>query len=103
MTVFPAGAMHSEFNPDCTEAVFVAGFNSADPGVEQVAQSFFSLRTDIVGATFNGAAAMKGEDIESIKALLPDNVVLGIESCLAKCGIKKNAKRDLSEVLGESA
>lgn len=33
MTVFPQGAMHQEFNPDCEDAVFVAGFNGQDPGV----------------------------------------------------------------------
>jgi len=30
MTVFPQGAMHTEFNPDCTESIFVAGFASED-------------------------------------------------------------------------
>lgn len=32
MTVFPQGATHTEFNPDCEPAVFVAGFASEDPG-----------------------------------------------------------------------
>ena len=37
MTVFPKGAAHTEYNPDCDDAVFVAGFASEDPGVEQLA------------------------------------------------------------------
>jgi Cupin len=30
MTVFPQGAIHTEFNPDCTPAVFVAAFPDED-------------------------------------------------------------------------
>ena len=33
-TVFPRGALHTEFNPDCGNAVFVAGFADEDPGVQ---------------------------------------------------------------------
>jgi hypothetical protein len=50
MTVFPMGATHTEFNPDCEDAVFVAGFASEDPGVEQLAQTLFSLNPDLVKA-----------------------------------------------------
>ena len=34
MTVFAQGALHTEFNPDCEDALFVAGFASEDPGVQ---------------------------------------------------------------------
>jgi hypothetical protein len=61
MAVFPQGAIHQEFNPDCEETVYVvAGFNHADPSMSQVAPNFFSLRIDVVQATsgriqtFNG-------------------------------------------------
>ena len=30
MTVFPQGAIHTEFNPDCTPAIFVAAFPDED-------------------------------------------------------------------------
>ncbi|KAI1426988.1 spherulin-1A [Xylaria sp. FL1777] len=96
MTVFPRGAMHTEFNPDCNDAVFVAGFNDADPGVQQTAQSFFNLRGDIVQATLGGLDMIDGADLDTFKGLIPANVALGVESCLAKCNIKKNAKRDLT-------
>lgn len=43
---------------------------------------------------------LKGQDIESFRDALPANIVQGVESCLKKCGIPKNAKRDLSEVFG---
>jgi hypothetical protein len=31
MTIFPQGALHMEWNPDCTPAVFVAGETSSFP------------------------------------------------------------------------
>ena len=37
-TVFPQGVIHFEMNPTCEPAMFVAGFNGEDPGVQQVAQ-----------------------------------------------------------------
>jgi oxalate decarboxylase/phosphoglucose isomerase-like protein (cupin superfamily) len=88
MTVFPMGATHTEFNPDCEDAVFVAGFASEDPGVEQVAQTLFSLRPEVVQADL-GVETINGEDIEEFKDRLPANVALGVESCLKKCGISK--------------
>lgn len=99
MTVFPQGAMHTEFNPDCEDAVFVAGFNNVDPGVQQTAQTFFNLRPDIVSATLGGLTHINGEDIETFRDMLPPNVVLGIESCLKKCGMSKKEKRDITEFL----
>ncbi|KAI0158307.1 spherulin-1A [Xylariaceae sp. FL1272] len=94
-TVFPQGAMHTEFNPDCEDAVFVAGFNNVDPGVQQSAQTFFGLRPDIIQAAL-AVDAINGADIETFKGMIPANVAQGVESCLKKCGITKNAKRDLT-------
>lgn len=99
MAVFPQGAIHQEFNPDCTDAVFVAAFPDADAGVNTIAQNFFSLRPDVVGATLNGVQTLNGQDIESFRHAIPDNLALGIDACLNKCGIQRNAKRDLSELL----
>ena len=46
--VFPQGVIHFEMNPSCESAMFVAGFNGEDPGVQQVAQRCKSYRmTDI--------------------------------------------------------
>jgi oxalate decarboxylase/phosphoglucose isomerase-like protein (cupin superfamily) len=99
MSVFPQGAIHQEFNPDCEDAVFVAAFDNADPGVNQVAQNFFALNGDVVQATLGGVQTIDGKDIESFRAHIPANIALGIDACLNKCGIKRNAKRDLSELL----
>lgn len=88
MTVFPQGALHTEFNPDCTDAVFVAGFASEDPGVEQAAQTLFNLDPELVKADL-GVEAINGQDIEQFRQTIPANVALGVETCLKKCGISK--------------
>ena len=88
MTVFPMGATHTEFNPDCDDAVFVAGFASEDPGVEQLAQTLFGLSPELVKADL-GVQTINGEDIEEFRDKLPANVALGVESCLKKCNISK--------------
>jgi oxalate decarboxylase/phosphoglucose isomerase-like protein (cupin superfamily) len=89
MTVFPQGAIHTEFNPDCTPAVFVAAFPNEDPGVGQIAQNYFGLEDEIVLASAGGDLNIDGADIEAFRGKIPANVVMGVESCLAKCGIQK--------------
>lgn len=98
MAVFPQGAIHQEFNPDCTDAVFVAAFPDADAGVNTVANNFFSLRPDVVSATLGGVQTLDGKDIDSFRHAIPANLAQGIDACLNKCGIKRNAKRDLTEL-----
>ncbi|KAL4875744.1 RmlC-like cupin domain-containing protein [Aspergillus karnatakaensis] len=99
MANFPQGSIHQQFNPDCEEMVFVAGFNSEDPGTGQIAQNFFNLRGDVVSATLGGVQTFDGRDLESFKEMIPANVALGIQACLDKCGLKRNAKRDLRELV----
>ncbi|KAL8863480.1 MAG: hypothetical protein Q9178_000161 [Gyalolechia marmorata] len=87
MTVFPQGALHTEFNPNCDDAIFVAGFANEDPGVQQVAQSYFGLGQDVVEAATGNGFTFEGKDVAEFRSLIPDNVALGVESCLKKCGI----------------
>lgn len=54
MTIFPQGALHTEFNPDCTEAVFVAAFPNEDPDVQQAAQTFLGLEDENCTAAQGG-------------------------------------------------
>jgi len=89
MTVFPQGSIHTEWNPDCTDAVFVAGFASEDPGVQQSAQRVFDLDDDLLQAMFGGDITVDGRDVDQFRSLIPANVALGVESCLAKCGLAK--------------
>lgn len=88
MTVFQQGAVHTSWNPDCGDAVFVAGFGNEDPGVQQSAQTFFGLPEEVVLAAL-GVEAVNGESVEEFKGVIPKNVAAGVESCLRKCGIKK--------------
>jgi oxalate decarboxylase/phosphoglucose isomerase-like protein (cupin superfamily) len=88
MTIFPQGAMHAEFNPDCEPAVFVAAFASEDPGVQQAAQTFFGLDSDIVQAALN-VDTINGADIEQFKGMIPPNVALGVDACLRKCNMTR--------------
>ena len=88
MTVFPQGAMHTEFNPTCSNATFVAGFGSSDPGTQQVAQTLLGLSGDLVSAAFDNAVS--GADIAYFYSVLPSPVAMGVTECLARCGIAKN-------------
>ncbi|KAI7279181.1 hypothetical protein KC343_g989 [Hortaea werneckii] len=94
MTIFPQGALHTEFNPDCEEAIFVAGFASTDPGVEQAAQSLFGLDPALVKADL-GLNTINGQSIEEFRQHLPANVALGVEQCLNKCGLKPYSSKKL--------
>ncbi|KAI0043644.1 RmlC-like cupin, partial [Auriscalpium vulgare] len=85
-TVFPQGAIHFEMNFSCEPAIFVAGFNHEDPGVQQVAQLYFGLPPDIVGATLGGLGVVEVADLES---KIPDNIAFGAEECLTRCGITR--------------
>jgi hypothetical protein len=90
MTVFPQGAIHTEFNPDCTDAVFVAGFASEDPGVQQSAQRLFDLDDGLIKSAFgSGFAFTNGQDIDKFRSVIPKNVAKGVDECLKKCGISK--------------
>lgn len=92
MTVFPQGAIHTEFNPDCTNATFVAGFASEDPGVQQSAQRLFDLDDDVLTATFANDFTFQGSDIDLFRSHVPKNVALGVEACLQRCNIPKRKR-----------
>jgi len=88
--LFPQGAVHTEFNPTCQKAVFVAGFGNEDPGVQQSAQTFFGLSSDVVAAALgNPDSTFDGKDIDAFATLLPANVANGVQACLSMCNMKK--------------
>ncbi|KAI0065403.1 RmlC-like cupin [Artomyces pyxidatus] len=103
--VFPQGAIHFEMNPSCEPAMFVAGFNNEDPGVQQVGQRCkgpkessrfhiyrtpfdidFGLPPDIVGAALGGLGVV---EIQGLESKIPDNVAYGVDECLQRCGITR--------------
>ncbi|KAJ6577729.1 RmlC-like cupin domain-containing protein [Mycena capillaripes] len=83
MTVFPQGSIHFQVNEGCDPAMFVAAFNSEDPGVLQAGQRFLGLSPDIVAATLGdiGIEAVLGLD-----SIIPDSIALGTDECLKRCG-----------------
>jgi mannose-6-phosphate isomerase-like protein (cupin superfamily) len=89
MTVFPQGSYHTQINPDCAPALTVASFNSEDPGAGLTAPGLFALSDDFAVPQFG--QAWDGEDIDRIRNLLPQQAIFQVESCLAKCGMKKRS------------
>jgi hypothetical protein len=81
-TIFPMGAIHYEFNPNCERAVFVASVNSADSGVSQIAQNLFSLDSRVVGAALGFSMSLGVKDLNSFREQIPADAVQGIEECL---------------------
>ncbi|KAJ7491948.1 RmlC-like cupin domain-containing protein [Mycena latifolia] len=86
MTVFPQGAIHFEMNDGCQPAMFVAGFNTEDPGVLSVAQRFYGLPPDIVGVTMGDLGV---QQVKGLEAMIPDNVAIGTDECLKRCGMAR--------------
>jgi oxalate decarboxylase/phosphoglucose isomerase-like protein (cupin superfamily) len=82
-TVFPQGAIHFEQNLNCEPAVFVAAFNSEDPGVSTIGSTFFGLPVDVSAASLN----IPIKTVEDLIPFLPKNPALGIEECRRRCGL----------------
>jgi hypothetical protein len=71
--------------------IFVATFNHEDPGTNTPAETLFQL-DDFAGlALALGLEFLEGADIERYKHLVPATLPQGVESCLRRCGIEKNA------------
>ncbi|KAF2111264.1 RmlC-like cupin domain-containing protein, partial [Lophiotrema nucula] len=87
MAVFPQGALHLEFNPDCDEMIFVATFNDEDPGLNTPAEALFQLDDNFAGLAL-GLEFLPGADIDKFRHLVPATLAQGVESCLRRCGIK---------------
>jgi hypothetical protein len=86
MALFPQGALHLEFNPDCEDMIIVAGFNNEDPGINTPGESLFMLNNEFVGLAL-GLEFLPGAHIDKYRDLVPASPTQGVESCLRKCGI----------------
>ncbi|PBP17581.1 cupin [Diplocarpon rosae] len=87
MTPFYQGSIHTQFNPDCTDAIFVASFTSEDFGAGQALDETIQFSPEIVTAAFG--EAIDGADVDAFKKAIPVAIATGVESCLKKCNIKK--------------
>lgn len=91
--VFPKGSVHFQMNYNCEPVEWVAALSNEDPGTLQIAQRFFSLSADVVGAALGG---LSEEDVTRIKDLIPDNLIAGMKECYERCKLpypKQNHKQ----------
>jgi hypothetical protein len=86
-TVFSSGSIHYQFNNGCQKAVFVAAFNSANPGTSSAAQGFFSLNAQVVNATLGPTASIGSNGLQDLRGLIPEGLAQDVQSCLARCGL----------------
>jgi len=85
VAVFPKGAIHFAQNLNCVPATFVAAFNSEDPGVLTISNSFFgALPATVVGASLGG---LNITTIEDIRLQLAQSPSIGIAECRKRCGL----------------
>jgi hypothetical protein len=89
MTPFYQGSVHTQFNPDCTDAVFVASFSSEDFGTGQIVDETFALTDNVIAAAFGQSIA--GADIDTVRKAIPATIALGVDECSKKCGITKRS------------
>jgi len=82
--VFPRGSVHFQANLGCEPVNFVAALSEEDPGTLQIAQNFFALSADVVGATLGGLGV---QQVEEWKNKIPKNLVAGTEECRIRCGL----------------
>lgn len=86
-TLFPRGAIHFEQNLGCEPVIFVAAFSDEDPGTSALANNFFKLPSDIVGATLGGLGAT---EVSTLAGAIPKNVAFGTDDCLMRCGLTRS-------------
>lgn len=67
----------------------IAAFNSEDPGANFPAETLFQLDDDFAGLAL-GLEFLPGADIDKFRHLVPATLAQGVDSCLRRCGIKKN-------------
>lgn len=89
MTPFYQGSVHTQFNPDCTDAIFVASFNAEDFGAGQLLDEITQFGDDILQAAFG--QSVDGADIDRIRKAVPASIAEGVEQCLKTCGIAKRS------------
>ncbi|TVY78530.1 Spherulin-1B [Lachnellula suecica] len=83
MTPFYQGSIHTQFNPSCEPATFIASFNSEDFGAGQVLDETFAFDEQVVSAAFG--QAIDGNDVDKFKGKIPATIAKGVMDCLNKC------------------
>lgn len=83
MQPFYQGSVHTQYNPDCKPATFIASFNNEDFGTGQIPEELFALNNDIVTAAFG--ESFSGADVDKFQGAIPQSIALGIKECVKRC------------------
>ncbi|KAF8811632.1 RmlC-like cupin [Phlegmacium glaucopus] len=84
-TIFPKGSMHFQQNLGCDPVTFIASFDFVDAGVSQITKNFAMLDQEVVSASLGNLGIKVVSNL-----MIPENIALGAQSCLDKCGIDRS-------------
>jgi oxalate decarboxylase/phosphoglucose isomerase-like protein (cupin superfamily) len=86
--LFPKGLIHWQFNNQCEPAIFVAGFDTPDPGRAEAARGFFSAEPDeVISASTGYSEFLTPAQIAGLRPTLTSSFTSIVESCAKRCGI----------------
>lgn len=86
--LFPRGLAHWQFNPNCEPAVFVAGFDTPDPGRVESALAMFSAEpNEVITSSIDFSEFLTPAQINGLRDHLPSSFTSIVKSCAKKCGI----------------
>ncbi|KAL6711490.1 hypothetical protein ACN47E_004424 [Coniothyrium glycines] len=91
--LFPRGLVHWQFNPTCEPAVFVAAFDSRDPGRAEVAHTLFSAAPGDVNTGYEDGG-LTADILDRLRATGTNSATQIIESCARRCGIAFQKRSD---------
>jgi hypothetical protein len=82
-TLFPQGSIHYQVNnsPDCIPATVVAALSSENAGTTPV------LQMPAGGNASTVPRQVGGNDFDTVRPLLPAQIVSVVDKCLARCNI----------------
>ncbi|KAF9584033.1 hypothetical protein BGW38_007800 [Lunasporangiospora selenospora] len=87
--LFPQGETHFQFNPTCEPALFVAAFDSSDPGRTQIARNFFSDMPDdmLIASIGDDQEVLDAKRIAQFRDKIPNAFAVIMEECAVRCGL----------------
>ncbi|KAF9899164.1 hypothetical protein EC991_009396 [Linnemannia zychae] len=87
--LFPQGETHFQFNPTCEPALFVAAFDSSDPGRTQIARNFFSNMPDevLIASIGSDLEVLDAKRIAKFRNNIPTAFAVIMEECAVRCGL----------------
>ena len=81
------GAIHFQFNDNCSPTVLFAALNNEDPGASFIAPNFFALNDPTVSANLGFPKEINGKNIREFAGTLAPGLILGSQECARRCGL----------------